>query len=109
MTTTTTTTTTKTTPTRTTTRTTDYDDDYYDYYDCYDYYYYYYYYSRLTASFCRRTWVSRYLKGKTSLDSNEARHGGVLVCSGNMDHMQTRMLFLALYCKFTKEFSSEKV
>jgi len=31
------------------------------------------YYIRLTAFFSRITWVSRYQKGKTSLDLNEAR------------------------------------
>ena len=32
--------------------------------------------------FSRTTWVSRYQKGKTSLDLNEARYGEVLGCSG---------------------------
>jgi len=32
--------------------------------------------------FSRTTWVSRYQKGKTSLDLNEARNGEVLGCSG---------------------------
>jgi len=32
--------------------------------------------------FSRTTWVSRYQKGKTSLDLNEARDDGVLGCSG---------------------------
>jgi len=32
--------------------------------------------------FSRTTWVSQYEKGKTSLDSNEARDGGVLGDSG---------------------------
>jgi len=32
----------------------------------------YYYYTHLTASFFRTTWVSRYQKGSTSLDLNEA-------------------------------------
>ena len=32
--------------------------------------------------FSRKTWVSRYQKGKTSLDLNEARYDGVLECSG---------------------------
>ena len=32
--------------------------------------------------FSGTTWVSRYQKGKTSLDLNEARDGGVLGCSG---------------------------
>jgi len=40
---------------------------------------YYYYYSRLTA---RKTWVSWYQKGKTSLDLNEAKNDVVLECSG---------------------------
>jgi len=31
--------------------------------------------------FSRTTWVSRYQKGKTSLDLNEAREDGVLGCS----------------------------
>jgi len=30
----------------------------------------------------RTAWVSQYQKGKTSLDLNEASHGGVLGCSG---------------------------
>jgi len=30
----------------------------------------------------RTTWVSQYEKGKTGLDLNEARGGGVLGCSG---------------------------
>ena len=32
--------------------------------------------------FSRTTWVSRYQKGKTSLDLNKARYGEVLGCSG---------------------------
>ena len=32
--------------------------------------------------FSRTTWVSRYQKGKTSLDLNEARDDGILGCSG---------------------------
>ena len=32
--------------------------------------------------FSRTTWISRYQTGKTSLDLNEARHDGVLGCSG---------------------------
>ena len=32
--------------------------------------------------FSRTAWVSRYQKGKTSLDLNEVRHGGVWGCSG---------------------------
>ena len=44
--------------------------------------YYYYYYTRLTA-FSRTTWVSRYQKGKPSLDLIEARDDdGVLGCGG---------------------------
>ena len=40
--------------------------------------------------FCRTTWVSRYQKGKTSLDLNEARDDEVLGCSGiSLVHMQT--------------------
>jgi len=38
--------------------------------------------TRLTTSFSRATWVSRYQKGKTSLDLNEARDGVVWGCSG---------------------------
>jgi len=34
------------------------------------------------AFFSGTTWVSRYQKGKTSLDFNEARIDGVLECSG---------------------------
>ena len=34
------------------------------------------------SHFSRKTWVSRYQKGKTSLDLNEARYDGVLECSG---------------------------
>ena len=41
-----------------------------------------YYYTHLTAFFSRTTWVSRYQKGKTSLDLNETRDYGVLGCSG---------------------------
>jgi len=36
----------------------------------------------LNGLFFRTTWVSRYQKGKTSLDLNEARDDGVLGCSG---------------------------
>jgi len=32
--------------------------------------------------FSRTTWASRHQKGKTCLDLNEARDGGVLGCSG---------------------------
>ena len=32
--------------------------------------------------FSGTTWARRYQKGKTSLDLNEARHDGVLVCNG---------------------------
>ena len=39
-------------------------------------------YTHLTASFSRTNRVSRYHKGKTSLDLNEAKHHGVLECSG---------------------------
>ena len=46
---------------------------FYNYCYCYyNNYYYYYYYTRLTAS-SGTTWVSRYLKGKTSLDLNGTR------------------------------------
>ena len=38
--------------------------------------------TRLTTSFSRATWASRYQKGKTSLDLNEARGGVVWGCSG---------------------------
>ena len=38
---------------------------------------YYYYYTSLTAS-SRTAWVSRYQKGKTSPDSDEARDDGFL-------------------------------
>ena len=39
--------------------------------------------------FCRTTWVSRYQKGKTSLDLNEARDDGVLGRQWHqLDHMQ---------------------
>ena len=41
-------------------------------------YYYYYYYTSLTASFPGQPWISRYEKGKTSLDLNEARNDRVL-------------------------------
>jgi len=37
-----------------------------------------------TGLFSRTTWVSHYQKGKTSLDSNEARDDGVLECSGTI-------------------------
>jgi len=36
----------------------------------------------LSGLFPRSTWVSRYQKGKTSLDLNEARDDGVWGCSG---------------------------
>ena len=36
----------------------------------------------LNGLLSRTTWVSRYQKGKTSLDLNEARDDGVLGCSG---------------------------
>ena len=36
----------------------------------------------LNVLFSRTTWVSRYQKGKYSLNLNEARDGGVLGCSG---------------------------
>jgi len=40
--------------------------------------------------FSRTTWVSRYQKGKTSLDLNEARDDGVLGWQWHqLDHMQT--------------------
>jgi len=40
--------------------------------------------------FSRTTWVSRYQKGKTSLDLNEARVDGVLGWQWHqLDHMQT--------------------
>jgi len=40
--------------------------------------------------FTRRTWVSRYRKGKTSLDLNQARNDGVLGMQWHqLDHMQT--------------------
>ena len=37
---------------------------------------------RFNGLFSRTAWVSRYQKGKTSLDLNEARDDGVLGCSG---------------------------
>ena len=40
------------------------------------------YLQRFNSFFSRTTWVSRYQKGKTSLDLNEARDNGVLGCSG---------------------------
>ena len=46
--------------------------------------------ARLIAFFSRTTWVSRYLKGKTSLDLNEARDDGVLGWQWHqLNHMQT--------------------
>jgi len=40
--------------------------------------------------FSRTTWVSRYQKGKTSLDLNEARDDGVLVWQWHqLDNMKT--------------------
>ena len=36
----------------------------------------------VSGLFSRTTWVSRYQKGKTSLDLNEARDDGVFRCSG---------------------------
>jgi len=63
--------------------------------------------------FSRTTWLSRYHKGKTSLDINEARNNGVLGCSGNMQTIctslksdnHTNMLSLNFYrpgARFTK-------
>ena len=45
---------------------------------------YYYYYTRypFNGLFSETTWVSRYQKGKTSLDLYEATDDGVLRCSG---------------------------
>ena len=40
------------------------------------------YLQRFNSFFSRTTWVSRYQKGKTSPDLNEARDNGVLGCSG---------------------------
>jgi len=46
--------------------------------------------TRLTTSFSRATWVSRYQKGKTSLDSNEAREdGGLGMQWHQLDRIQT--------------------
>jgi len=40
--------------------------------------------------FFKATWVSRYQKGKTSLDLNEARDDGVVGWQWHqLDHMQT--------------------
>jgi len=50
----------------------------------------YYYDTRLTESFSRTTWVCQFLKDKTSLDLNEARHDAVLGWQWHqLDHMQT--------------------
>ena len=43
---------------------------------------YYYRHHPFNGPLSRTTWVSRYQKGKTSLDLNEARDDGVLGCSG---------------------------
>ena len=44
----------------------------------------------LNGLFFRATWLSRYQKGKTSLDLNEARDDGVLGWQWHqLDHMQT--------------------
>jgi len=52
--------------------------------------YYYHFYTHLTASFSAAIWVSRYQRGKTSLDLNEARDDGVLGWQWHqLDHMQT--------------------
>jgi len=49
-----------------------------------------YYFTRLTALFSTTTWASRYQKGKTSLDLNEARDDRVLGWQWHqLDHMQT--------------------
>jgi len=42
---------------------------------------YYYLLHPFNGLFSRTTWVSRYQKGKTSLDLNEARDDGVLGCN----------------------------
>ena len=52
------------------------------------------YYTRLPHPFNdlfpRTTWVSQYQKGKTSLDLNDGRHGGVWRWQWHqLDHMQT--------------------
>jgi len=52
----------------------------------------YYYYTRTT-------WVSRYQKGKTSLDLREARDGGVLGYSGISWTISTISMFTRLMCK----------
>ena len=45
---------------------------------------------RFNGFFSRTTWVSRYQKGKTSLDLNEARDDGVWGWQWHqLDHMQT--------------------
>ena len=55
----------------------------------YTFYYYTRYYTRFQA-FYRTVWVSRYRKGKTSLDLNEARDDGVFGWQRHqLDHMQT--------------------
>ena len=44
----------------------------------------------VSGLFSRTTWVSQYQKGKTSLDLNETRDGGVLGWQWHqLDHMQT--------------------
>jgi len=51
--------------------------------------YYYDYYTHLMAS-SRTTWISRYQKGKTSLDLNDARDDGVWGRQWHqLDNMQT--------------------
>jgi len=50
---------------------------------------YYYRHHPFNGPLSRTTWVSRYQKGKTSLDLKEARDDGVLGCSGISWHMQT--------------------
>jgi len=43
---------------------------------------YYYWHHPFNGPLSRTTWVSRYKKGKTSLNLKEARDDGVLGCSG---------------------------
>jgi len=63
--------------------------------------------------FSRTTWVSRYQKGKTSLDLNEARGDGVLGWQWHqLDHMQTICISLHLFyyrCTVNDLYSQSEV
>jgi len=68
------------------------------------YYYYYYLYF-----FSRTTWVSRYQKGKTSLDLNEARDDGVSGWWHKLDNVQTICTSLQKFREITTSAAHHSV